>query len=108
MMAMSEVNRLLDQIQDGDPHAADQLLPLVYDELCVLAAQKLAQGKPGHTLQATALVNEAYLRVVGNQHFDDRRHFIGAASHATRRILIDSARWKQLAPRVDCFRRVWG
>jgi RNA polymerase sigma factor (TIGR02999 family) len=97
---MSEVTRILSAIEKGDPHAAQQLLPLVYDELRKLAAQKLAQEKPGQTLQATALVHEAYLRLVGDQQFANRRHFFAAAAEAMRRILIDSARRKQLAPRV--------
>jgi RNA polymerase sigma factor (TIGR02999 family) len=98
---MSDVTSILSQIEKGDPCAAEQLLPLVYDELRRLAAQKLAQEKPGQTLQATALVHEAYLRLVGDQHFANRGHFFAAAAQAMRRILIDSARRKQLAPRVD-------
>jgi RNA polymerase sigma factor (TIGR02999 family) len=98
---MSEVTRILSAIEAGDPQAARDLLPLVYDELRRLAAHKLAQEKPGHTLDATALVHEAYLRLVGDQHFANRRHFFAAAAQAMRRILIDSARRKQLAPRVD-------
>ena len=98
---MSEVTQILAAIEAGDPLAAEQLLPLVYDELRKLAAQKIAQEKPGQTLQATALVHEAYLRLVGNQNFANRRHFFSAAAQAMRRILIDSARRKQLAPRVD-------
>ena len=83
------------------PEAAQQLLPVVYDELRKLAAQKLAHEKPGQTLNATALVHEAYLWVVGDQQFANRRHFYAAAAQAIRRILIQSARRKQLAPRVD-------
>ena len=98
---MSEVTRILTAIEHGDPNAAEQLLPLVYDELRKLAAQKLAHEKPGQTLEATALVHEAYLRLVGAQYFANRRHFFAAAAQAMRRILIDSARRKQLAPRVD-------
>jgi RNA polymerase sigma factor (TIGR02999 family) len=98
---MSEVTQILSAIEQGDPSAAEQLLPLVYDELRQLAAQKLAQEKPGQTLEATALVHEAYLRLVGDQHFENRRHFFAAAAQAMRRILIDSARRKQLAPRVE-------
>jgi RNA polymerase sigma factor (TIGR02999 family) len=98
---MSDVTRILSAIEQGDPHAAEQLLPLVYDELRVLAAAKLAQEKPGQTLEATALVHEAFLRLVGDQQFANRRHFFAAAAQAMRRILIDSARRKQLAPRVD-------
>jgi RNA polymerase sigma factor (TIGR02999 family) len=98
---MTEVTRILTAIDQGDPHAAEKLLPLVYDELRKLAAQKLAHEKPGQTLEATALVHEAYLRLVGDQHFANRRHFFAAAAQAMRRILIDSARRKRLAPRVD-------
>ena len=94
---MTDVTRILSGIEAGDPHAADQLLPLVYDELRKLAAQKLAQEKPGQTLQATALVHEAYLRLVGSdqdQHWDSRGHFFAAAAEAMRRILVDAARSK--------------
>ena len=98
---MSEVTRILSAIEQGDPHAAEQLLPLVYDELRRLAAQKLAHEKPGQTLDATALVHEAYLRLVGDQQFANRSHFFAAAGQAMRRILIESARRKQLAPRVE-------
>jgi RNA polymerase sigma factor (TIGR02999 family) len=94
---MSEVTRILSAIEQGDPHAAEQLLPLVYDELRMLAAQKLAHEKPGQTLEATALVHEAYLRLVGGEAprlFHDRGHFFAAASAAMRRILIDQARRK--------------
>jgi RNA polymerase sigma factor (TIGR02999 family) len=89
---MSDVSRILHAIDQGDPDAADQLLPLVYDELRQLAAHKLAQEKPGQTLDATALVHEAYLRLVGDQQFANRRHFFAAAAEAMRRILIDRAR----------------
>ena len=95
---MSEITRILAAIDEGDPHAAEQLLPLVYDELRKLAAQKLAQEKPGQTLQATALVHEAYLRLVGTetaQRWDSRGHFFAAAAEAMRRILIDQARHKR-------------
>jgi RNA polymerase sigma factor (TIGR02999 family) len=95
---MSEVTRILSAIEQGDPHAAEQLLPLVYDELRLLAGQKLAQEKPGQTLQATALVHEAYLRLVDveqAQHWNSRGHFFAAAAEAMRRILIDNARRKQ-------------
>jgi RNA polymerase sigma factor (TIGR02999 family) len=95
---MSEVTRILTAIEQGDPQAAEQLLPLVYDELRMLAAQKLAQEKPGQTLQATALVHEAYLRLVDTetaQRWDSRGHFFAAAAEAMRRILIDQARRKQ-------------
>jgi RNA polymerase sigma factor (TIGR02999 family) len=94
---MSDVTRILDAIAQGDPHAAAQLLPLVYDELRRLAAQKLAQEKPGQTLDATALVHEAYLRLVGNdpeQPWNGRGHFFAAAAEAMRRILVDVARRK--------------
>jgi RNA polymerase sigma factor (TIGR02999 family) len=89
---MSDVTHILSAIEQGDPHAAEQLLPLVYDELRKLAAQRLAQEKPGQTLQATALVHEAYLRLVGNQRFDGRGHFFAAAAEAMRRILVNHAR----------------
>jgi RNA polymerase sigma factor (TIGR02999 family) len=92
---MSDVTRILGAIEQGDPGASEQLLPLVYDELRKLAAQKLAQEKPGQTLQATALVHEAYLRLVdpgGVRPWDDRVHFLAAAAEAMRRILIDRAR----------------
>jgi RNA polymerase sigma factor (TIGR02999 family) len=95
---MSEVTRILSAIEHGDPQAAEQLLPLVYDELRKLAAQKMAQEKAGHTLEATALVHEAYLRLVGKagpRLYRDRHHFFTAAATAMRRILIDSARRKQ-------------
>lgn len=95
---MSDVTRILSQIESGDPSAAENLLPLVYDELRKLAAAKLAQEKPGQTLQATALVHEAYLRLVGQgesqQSWDNRAHFFAAASEAMRRILVESARRK--------------
>ena len=96
MAKMSDVTRILQAIDQGDPHAADQLLPLVYDELRKLAAAKLAQERPGQTLDATALVHEAYLRLVGDQQFANRRHFFAAAAQAMRRILVESARRKQL------------
>jgi RNA polymerase sigma factor (TIGR02999 family) len=94
---MNDVTQLLSAIEHGDPHAASQLLPLVYDELRRLAAQRLAQEKPGQTLQATALVHEAYLRLVGNgddQPWSGRGHFFAAAAEAMRRILVESARRK--------------
>ena len=94
---MTEITSILSAIEQGDPHAAEQLLPLVYDELRKLAAQKLAQEKPGQTLQATALVHEAYLRLAGAEHeslWDNRGHFFAAAAEAMRRILIDNARRK--------------
>ena len=92
---MSDVTRILSQIEHGDPAAAEQLLPLVYQELRKLAAARLAQEKPGQTLQATALVHEAYLRLVGDQHFGNRGHFFAAAAEAMRRILIEQARRKR-------------
>jgi len=95
---MSDVTRILSKIDSGDPSAADQLLPLVYDELRKLAAAKLAHEKPGQTLQATALVHEAYLRLAGGapgQSFNSRGHFFGAAAEAMRRILVEQARRKQ-------------
>ena len=95
---MSDVTQILSAIEQGDPHAAAQLLPLVYEELRKLAAQKLAQEKPGQTLQATALVHEAYLRLVDAEHaphWDGRGHFFAAAAEAMRRILVDNARRKQ-------------
>ena len=95
---MNEVTRILSAVEQGDPHAAEQLLPLVYDELRRLAAQRLAQEKPGQTLQATALVHEAYIRLVDVEqarHWDSRGHFFAAAAAAMRRILVDNARRKQ-------------
>src|ERR1700676_1774869 len=95
---MSDVTQLLNAVAQGDPHAAGQLLPLVYDELRKLAAQRLADEKPGQTLQATALVHEAYLRLVDvkkAQNWDGRGHFFAAAAEAMRRILIDQGRRKQ-------------
>ena len=95
---MSEVTRILSAIEQGDPHAAAQLLPLIYEDLRQLAAQKLAQEKPGQTLQATALVHEAYLRLVDvdrAQHWDSRRHFFAAAAEAMRRILLNRVRDKK-------------
>jgi RNA polymerase sigma factor (TIGR02999 family) len=95
---VSAITRILSDIDRGDPHAAEQLLPLVYDELRKLAAQKLAREEPGQTLQPTALVHEAYLRLVDVekvQHWDSRGHFFAAAAEAMRRILIDQARRKR-------------
>src|SRR6478752_2472665 len=91
---MTEVTRLLDAAATGDPRAASQILPLVYDELRRLAAARLAAESPGHTLDATALVDEAYLRLVGDQRFDGRGHFFAAAAEAMRRALVDHARDK--------------
>jgi RNA polymerase sigma factor (TIGR02999 family) len=98
VLPMSEVTRILSAIEQGDPRAAEQLLPLVYDELRQLAAHKLAQEKPGQTLQATALVHEAYIRLVEvgeAQHWNSRGHFFAAAAEAMRRILVESARRKR-------------
>jgi RNA polymerase sigma factor (TIGR02999 family) len=95
---MSEVTRIIRAIEAGDPHAAAELLPLVYDELRALAARRLAQEQPGQTLEPTALVHEAYLRLVGDgpgQQWDHRGHFFAAAAEAMRRILVDVARRKQ-------------
>jgi RNA polymerase sigma factor (TIGR02999 family) len=95
---MTDVTRILSAIEHGDPHAAEKLLPLVYDELRKLAAQKLAREKPGQTLDATALVHEAYLRLVDvdkAQRWNSRGHFFAAAAEAMRRILIDNARRKK-------------
>jgi RNA polymerase sigma factor (TIGR02999 family) len=106
---MSEVTRILSAIEQGDPHAADRLLPLVYDELRRLAAQKLAHEKPGQTFQATALVHEAYLRLVDvekAQHWDSRGHFFAAVAEAMRRILVENARRKQRQKRGGELQRV--
>jgi RNA polymerase sigma factor (TIGR02999 family) len=106
---MSDVTHILSAIEQGDPHAAEQLLPLVYDELRQLAAQKLAEEKAGQTLQATALVHEAYLRLVDVNEapsWDSRGHFFAAAAEAMRRILIDQARRKHSRKRGGSLRRV--
>lgn len=94
---MSDVTRILNAIERGDAHAADELLPVVYEELRLLAAQKMSHERPGQTLQATALVHEAYIRLVGPeaQSWDSRGHFFAAAAEAMRRILIENARRKQ-------------
>ncbi len=95
---MSDVTRILSAIDEGDPHAASQLLPVVYDELRRLAAQRLSQEKPGQTLEATGLVHEAYLRLVGadeERRWDNRGHFFAAAAEAMRRILVENARRKR-------------
>jgi RNA polymerase sigma factor (TIGR02999 family) len=108
-LKMTEVTHILSAIEQGDPHAAEQLLPLVYDELRKLAAHKLVQEKPGQTLQATALVHEAYLRLVDvdkAQAWSNRGHFFAAAAEAMRRILIDKARKKQRLKRGRSFQRV--
>jgi RNA polymerase sigma factor (TIGR02999 family) len=99
---MGDVTRILADIEQGDPRAAEQLLPLVYDELRRLAAQKMAQENPGQTLQATALVHDAYLRLVDvekAQHWNSRGHFFAAAAEAMRRILVDQARRRNAAKR---------
>jgi RNA polymerase sigma factor (TIGR02999 family) len=107
---MNEVTRILSAAEQGDPRAAEQLLPLVYEELRRLAAQKIIQERPGQTLQATALVHEAYVRLVSapeSQQWNSRGHFFAAAAEAMRRILVDNARRKQAdkhgggRPRVD-------
>ena len=98
LSGMADVTQVLAAIEQGDPHAAGQLLPLVYDELRKLAAQRLAREKPGQTLEATALVHEAYLRLVGTgeePHWDNRRHFFAAAAEAMRRILVENVRRKK-------------
>ncbi len=105
---MSQVTHILSALEQGDPHAAAQLLPLVYDELRRLAAEKMAQEKPGQTLQATALVHEAYLRLVDvqrAQHWNSRGHFFAAAAEAMRRILIDQTRRKRSQRRGGARRR---
>jgi RNA polymerase sigma factor (TIGR02999 family) len=106
---MTEVTRILSQIDAGEPAAADRLLPLVYDELRRLAAARLSQEKPGQTLQATALVHEAYLRLVGPANrdgFENRGHFFAAASEAMRRLLVESARRKQRQKRGGEHQRI--
>src|SRR5262249_44627076 len=106
---MSEVTRILSVIEQGDPHAAAQLLPLVYDELRKLAAQKMAQEVPGQTLQPPALVHEAYVRLVDverAQHWNSRGHFFAAAAEAMRRVLVEQARRKQSQKRGGSLRRV--
>jgi RNA polymerase sigma factor (TIGR02999 family) len=103
---MSDVTHILSAIEQGDPSAAEQLLPLVYDELRQLAAQNLAQEKPGQTLDATGLVHEAYLRLVGDRQFASSRHFFAAAAEAMRLILIDNARRKATSRHGGGRRRV--
>ena len=111
---MNEVTRILSAIEQGDSHATEQLLPLVYDELRKLAAQKMAQEKPGQTLQATALVHEAYLRLVssgeasslGKQSWQSRGHFFAAAAEAMRRVLLNRARDKKRVKRGGQRRRI--
>jgi RNA polymerase sigma factor (TIGR02999 family) len=106
---MNDVTRILSAIEQGDPHAAGQLLPLVYDELRQLAAAQLAQERPGQTLEATALVHEAYLRLVGveqPQQFNSRGHFFAACAEAMRRILVENARRKNRVKHGGTCRRV--
>jgi RNA polymerase sigma factor (TIGR02999 family) len=106
---MSDVTRILSQIELGDPQAAERLLPLVYDELRKLAAAKLSQEKPGQTLQATALVHDVYIRLVDvetAQHWNSRGHFFGAAAEAMRRILVENARSKAREKRGGDWKRV--
>jgi RNA polymerase sigma factor (TIGR02999 family) len=106
---MTDVTRILSAIEQGDPHAAEQLLPLVYEELRKLAAQRLAQEKPGQTLQATALVHEAYLRLVDTatvQRWNSRGHFFAAAAEAMRRILLNQARDKKRQKRGGGWQRL--
>jgi RNA polymerase sigma factor (TIGR02999 family) len=105
---MTDFTQILSQIEQDDPTAAEQLLPLVYDELRKLAAEKLAQEKPGQTLQGTALVHEAYLRLAGSPHgqrWQNRGHFFSAAAEAMRRILVENARRKRSLKRGGAFRR---
>src|SRR5262249_49602264 len=111
--AMNDVTRILSAIEQGDPHAADQLLPLIYDELRKLAAQWMTREAPGQTLDATALVHEAYLRLIGHKpapqardRWDGRRHFFAAAAEAMRRILLDRARNKRRLKRGGGWRRL--
>ena len=106
LKAMNDVTRILTAIDQGDGQAAEQLLPLVYDELRKLAAARMAAENPGHTLNATALVHEAYLRLVGDQHFDDRGHFFAAAAEAMRRILVNHARDRKRLKRAGGRRRL--
>ncbi len=106
---MSEVTRILSAIEQGDPHAAEQLLPLVYEELRQLAARRLAQERPGQTLQATALVHEAYLRLVDTdqaRQWNSRGHYFAAAAEAIRRFLIENARRERAVKRGGSRRRV--
>ncbi len=103
---MSDVTQILNAIDAGDPLAVNQLLPLVYDELRKLAAGHMANEAPGHTLNATALVHEAYLRLIGGQGFANRRHFFAAAAEAMRRILVENARRKHRIKRGGDLQRV--
>ncbi len=109
MVVMTNITQILSQIEDGDPSAAEQLLPLVYEELRKLAVAKLANEKPGQTLQATALVHDAYIRLVDvekAQHWNSRGHFFGAAAEAMRRILVEKARREQRLKRGGDLHRV--
>lgn len=108
VVAMTDVTRILNAIEQGDTRAADKLLPLVYEELRLLAAQKLSQERPGQTLQATALVHEAYIRLVGSEtyNWNSRGHFYAAAAEAMRRILIDNARHKKSLKRGGGYQRI--
>jgi RNA polymerase sigma factor (TIGR02999 family) len=106
---MSDVTQILDAIEQGDPHASEQLLPLVYDELRKLAAEKMANERPGQTLDATALVHEAYLRLIDAKrapHWNSRGHFFAAAAQAMRRILVEAARRKHRLKNGGALRRV--
>src|SRR6516165_1600757 len=103
---MSDLTHLIEAAQKGDRRAAAELLPLVYDELRRLAAAKMAAEKPGHTLDTTALVHEAYLRLVGDQNFEGRGHFFAAASEAMRRILVSHARDRNRLKRGSGWNRV--
>jgi RNA polymerase sigma factor (TIGR02999 family) len=105
---MTDVTHILNAIEQGDIKAADKLLPLVYEELRILAAQKLSQEKPGQTLQATALVHEAYLRLVGteDQNWDNKGHFFKAAAEAMRRILVERARRKKNLKNGGAYQRI--
>lgn len=105
---MTDVTRILNAIEQGETKATDNLLPLLYEELRSIAAQKLAQERPGHTLQATALVHEAYVRLIGStsQNWQNRGHFFSAAAEAMRRILIDNARRKRRVKRGGDHHRI--
>src|SRR5262249_51829376 len=103
---MSEVTQILHAIAEGDPHAAEQLLSLVYDELRRLAAAQMAREKPGQTLDATALVHEAWMRLAGGQQFESRSHFFRASAEAMRRILVDHARARGAGKRGGGWTRV--
>src|SRR5210317_902054 len=108
MFSMTDVTRILNEIEQGDPSASEKLLPLVYQELRVLARQRLANEKPGQTLQATALVHDAYLKLVdqnNDQSWDNRGHFFAAAAEAMRRILVDNARRKSSVKHGGGFQR---